>query len=74
MKMSDCFTQSEIELIKEADERIDINAEYDEEDFNRLANSLTDFIMSHSYKSKQIEELQTKYSNIFMVIDRKIRK
>ena len=74
MKLNDCFTKSEIELIKDAGVSIDNKAEYGKEDFNRLASNLTEFIMNHSYKNKQIEELQKKYSNIFMVIDRKTRK
>ena len=60
------LNEKEIALVKEAGYMIKLNNEYSEDDYEKCANTITDYIMSHS--KNEIPEVENKYRDILRKI------
>jgi hypothetical protein len=65
--LNEC-TNKEIELIKQAGVVIE-DKDYTNEELERCESQIIDFIMSHSSKNKEIDNLHSQYSSIFRTIN-----
>lgn len=60
------LNEKELALVKEAGYMIELNNEYSDVDYERCANTITDYIMSHS--KNEIPKVQNIYNNILSKI------
>ena len=68
MNLLNKCTTNEIKLIKQAG--IDIeNKDYSDEEIDKFGVQIAEYIMSHSSKNKDMDNLNNKFSNIFKIIN-----
>jgi len=60
------LNEKEIELIKETGYVIELNNEYSEEDYEKCATTISDYIMNHS--KNEIPKVENKYRDILRKI------
>lgn len=60
------LNEKELALLQEAGYIVEINKDYSDLDYERCANTITDYIMSHS--KNEIPEVENKYRDILRKI------
>lgn len=60
------LNEKEIDLVEKAGYIIEENKEYLKEDYERCANVISDYIMSHS--KKEIPKIENEYSSVLRKI------
>lgn len=67
MNLLNKCTKKEIELMRQAGIIVE-DRDYTNEELKKCESQIVDFIMSHSSKNKEIDNLHNQYSSIFRTI------